>query len=248
MKEKLYTIPVNEAFQADSECPICLMKKTLEDNAIDFTMGPSYMEDDVRMETDKIGFCSHHIKKLYNNQNRLGLALMLKTHMDKTIKDIEKLSSGGGKLTSPSLFKRKSESSGVKAYVDNLDNSCYICEKINNTFLRYIDTIFSLYQNDDRFRNKFKESKGFCTSHYGLLYQEAPNHFNADKTEEFRKTLNTVYVDNMKRVRDDLEWFIDKFDYRYVNEPWKNSKDALQRSMVKANSVIHDSLLTKPEE
>ncbi len=248
MKEKLYTIPVNDAFQSDSECPICLMKKTLENNAIDFVMGPSYMEDDVRAETDKIGFCSFHIEKLYENQNRLGLALMLKTHMDKTIKDIEKSVSGSSKLSSPSLFKRKVEISGVKTYIDNLDNSCYICNKINNTFLRYIDTIFSLYQNDDQFRNKFKESKGFCTSHYGLLYQEAPNHFNADKTEEFRKTLNTVYLDNIKRVRDDLEWFIDKFDYRYVNEPWKNSKDALQRSMVKANSIIHDSLLSKLKE
>lgn len=245
MKEKLYTIPVNEAFHEDTECPICLMKKTLEDNAIDFTMGPSYMEDDVRAETDKTGFCSRHIEKLYENQNRLGLALMLKTHMDKTIKDIEKLSSGNSKISSPSFFKKRTETSGVKAYIDHLDDSCYICEKINNTFDRYIDTIFSLYQNDADFRNKFKQSKGFCTSHYGLLYQEAPKHLNADKTEEFINSLNTLYLENIKRVRDDLEWFIDKFDYRYVNEPWKNSKDALPRTMVKTNSVMDKDALPK---
>ena len=47
MKEKLYTIPVNDAFASSCECPICTMYKTLEDNSIEYTMGPSYMEDDV---------------------------------------------------------------------------------------------------------------------------------------------------------------------------------------------------------
>ena len=30
MKEKLYTIPINDAFAMDSECPICAMKTILE--------------------------------------------------------------------------------------------------------------------------------------------------------------------------------------------------------------------------
>ncbi|BCJ96260.1 hypothetical protein acsn021_38290 [Anaerocolumna cellulosilytica] len=238
MKEKLYTIPVNEAFAADCECPICLMKKTLEDNAIEFTMGPSYMEDDVRAETDKIGFCTHHVKKLYENQNRLGLALMLKTHMDKTIEDIEKLTKQGIKIASPSLFRKKTEDSLLKSYIDSLKNSCYICNKIENTFNRYIVTVFSLYTSDKDFVDTYKNSKGFCTTHYGLLYEEAPKYLKGDKLEEFINTLNRLYLANMKRVRDDLDWFTDKFDYRYVNEPWKNSKDALPRSMIKVNSII----------
>ncbi len=237
LKEKLYSIPVNDAFDTDSECPLCLMKKTLEEHAIDFTMGPSYMEDEVRAETDKIGFCSHHVEKLYENQNRLGLSLMLKTHMDKIIKDLERLS-GGIQLSSPSLFKKKTEPSGVKAYIDHLDESCYICNKINGTFNRYIDTIFTLYKNDSNFRNKFRQSKGFCTSHYGLLYEEVQRHLGGDKAKDFIKSLNAIYLNNIKRVREDLEWFIDKFDYRYVNESWKNSKDALPRSINKTNSVL----------
>ena len=46
-KEKIYTIPVNDAFQEDSECPFCAMERKLEEDAIAFTLGPSYMEDDV---------------------------------------------------------------------------------------------------------------------------------------------------------------------------------------------------------
>lgn len=236
LKEKLYTIPVNEAFDTDCECPVCQMKKTLEESAIEFTMGPSYMEDDVRAETDKIGFCSHHLSKLYENQNRLGLALMLKTHMDKTIADIEKLSTKTGK--SSSFLKKKSELTPVKTYVNLLDESCYICDKVNNSFNRYILTLFTLYNTEEAFRNKFKKSKGFCTTHYGLLFEEAGNYLGSSTLEEFRKTLTNLYIENMKRVKEDLEWFIDKFDYRYVNEPWKNSKDALIRTMVKTNSIL----------
>ena len=36
MKEKLYTIPINDAFAMDSECPICAMKTILENNAVEF--------------------------------------------------------------------------------------------------------------------------------------------------------------------------------------------------------------------
>lgn len=236
MKEKLYTIPVNDAFNSVCECPVCSMRKTLEDNAVEFTMGPSYMEEDVRAETDKIGFCNYHLGKLYENQNRLGLALMLKTHMDKTIKDLEGLAAKKGK--GPALFKKNTEVSPLKEYTDKLKDSCYICNKVENIFNLYIATLFSLYANDNAFLDKFRASKGFCTTHYGLLYEEAVKYTNGEKLENFRKDLNKIYFDNMKRVREDLEWFIDKFDYRYVNEPWKNSKDALPRTMTKTNSVL----------
>lgn len=239
MKEKLYTIPVNESFDNPCECPLCHMKKVLEENAIEFTMGPSYMEDDVRMETDKIGFCQTHLSKLYVHQNRLGLALILKTHMDKTITDIEKLSATRVNISSPSLFKKKAtETSALKEKINFLEHSCYICNKIENTFDRYVVTIFTLYQSDSEFRDKFHNSKGFCTTHYGLLYDTAPNYFKAEKLQEFHHRLNKDYIDNMKRVRDDLDWFIDKFDYRYADEPWKNSKDALLRAMTKTNSIF----------
>ena len=48
------------------------------------------MEDDIRAETDKMGFCRKHLKKIYAVENRLGFALVMKTHMDKVINEIEK--------------------------------------------------------------------------------------------------------------------------------------------------------------
>lgn len=234
--EKLYTIPVQDAFNEKCECPVCKMYESLENNTIEFVMGPSYMEDDVRMETDKTGFCSKHIRMMYANQNRLGLGLMLKTHMDKTIKDLEELT-GSSKPSKGGLFKKKPEADSVSEYIEKLNGSCYVCNRIDAIFERYIETIFHMYKTDEKFRESFENSSGFCTSHFGLLRKLAPSKLSGERVNMFVSSLDRVYLENMKRVRDDVEWFTDKFDYRNNNKPWGNSKDALQRGIVKTNGI-----------
>lgn len=236
MKEKLYTIPVNDAFSRPYECPICKMRETLEKDAIEYTLGPSYMEDDIREVTDRTGFCAEHVRQLYAFQNRLGLALMLKTHMDKTIKDIEELT-GSGVKTKNSLFKKTVTDNPMSDYINTLNNSCFVCDRINNTFERYLVTVLHSYKTDAGFRSRFNMGHGFCTKHYGMLYELAATQLSGEIKDSFYKDLNRIYLENMKRVRDDLDWFISKSDYRFANEPWKNSKDALPRSILKTNSV-----------
>lgn len=235
MKEQLYTIPVNDAFEANCECPLCAMYQTLEQNSVDFTMGSSYMEDDIRAQTDQVGFCDKHIRLLYENQNRLGLALILKTHMDKTIKDVTNLTKTS--KVSSSLFKKKTEQSPLISYLHKLQNSCFVCNQVDNTFHRYLITIYYLYRTEDDFRKKFSASKGFCNKHYAMLYEHASSSLSGNTLQDFISELNQLYLSNMQRVRDDLDWFINKFDYRFVNEPWKNSKDALPRTINKTNSI-----------
>ena len=50
MKEKLYTIPLNDAMNAGDECPFCFIERNVEQDLLDFTLGSgsSYMESDVR--------------------------------------------------------------------------------------------------------------------------------------------------------------------------------------------------------
>ena len=55
MKEQLYTIPLMDAFREKDECPFCFIQRSLEQHAIDFTLGSgaSYMEDDIRFRPIK---------------------------------------------------------------------------------------------------------------------------------------------------------------------------------------------------
>lgn len=236
MKEQLYTIPVNDAFNEPCECPLCKIYDNLEQESIDFMLGPSYMENDIRMETNKTGFCTKHIKQLYDRQNRLGIALMLHTHMKHTGEHIEKTAKSCNS-SKKSLFGKK-EKSPLIDYIKEIENSCYICNRIENVFDRYIKTVIHCYTHDDDFKKKFNESKGFCTKHYGMLYEYAEKTLNSSALNNFISDLNDIYINNFKRVTDELEWFIDKFDYKNENEPWKNSKDAIQRSILKTNGLF----------
>lgn len=233
MDDKLYTIPVKEAFEQECECPVCKMYGEIEKSAIEFTMGPSYMEDDIRFQTDEKGFCDRHMRKLYEYNNRLGLAIIMNTHLQRINKDIEKLAAnakGGG------LFKRK-DNTALIAYIEKLNHSCFVCERVDATFERYIATIFHLWKMDREFVEKYKKSKGFCTKHYGMLIQGAKEALSGSVYEDFLDTTNHLYMENMKRIHGDVDWFVDKFDYRFKDEPWKNSKDALPRAIIKTNSI-----------
>ena len=91
MKEKLYTIPLNDAVNENDECPFCFIERKLEQDMINFVLGSSssYMESDIREQTDKIGFCRTHMKKMFDYGNTLGNSLILKTHYQKLQKEFQ---------------------------------------------------------------------------------------------------------------------------------------------------------------
>ena len=192
MKEELYTIPVNDIFDTQCECPICTMRQKLDEEEVAFAMGPSYMEDDIRLTTDKMGFCSHHLQMMYDFENRLGLGLILNTHLQDIIRNIESLQKKGRKSGS-SLF-RKGEPSPLIEYTNKLQNSCFICSRMEHTLKRYIATIFYLYERDSDFRTKFRKSQGFCISHYGQLYEIAPSYLRGQVLEDFTTDLNKIFL------------------------------------------------------
>ena len=70
------------------------------------------------------------------------------------------------------------------------------------------------------------------------LGQGSPEYMGKKYLNEFLMTLNETFINGYERVRDDLEWFICKNDYRYKEQPWKNARDALQRGLVKAGSIM----------
>ena len=74
---------------------------------------------------------------------------------------------------------------------------------------------------------------GFCLSHFGDLCEAADSQLSESDREAFYSVLLPLMERNMERVSEDVSWLVDKFDYRYKDADWKNSRDAVQRGMQK---------------
>ena len=83
MRDDICTIPVSEVFEVNDGCPICRMRDTIEERMIEYILGDAMMEPDVRIETNKTGFCEFHYDKMMSRRGRLQLALMLQTHINE---------------------------------------------------------------------------------------------------------------------------------------------------------------------
>ena len=96
-----------------------------------------------------------------------------------------------------------------------------------------MDTFFYLWKQDEEFRNKIRDSKGFCLSHFGDLCETADRKLSDREKEGFYNMLMPLMEQNMQRLAEDVAWLVEKFDYSNKDADWKNSKDAIQRGMQK---------------
>lgn len=241
MKENIETIPLLKAFEAQDECPFCNLAREAEQHAISFILGSAYMEDDIREKTDEMGFCRHHFKMMYDYGNRLGNALILSTHLRKLNRELTKeiKDFSPGKSSMLKRLKRTDATAEIEP-VTNIGiwaarkkDSCYVCDHFNNIYGRYLDTFFDLYRKDEDFRKMFAESKGFCLPHFGDLIEVAERKLTDAQKEEFYPVVFSLMQDNLKRLEDEVCWFVEKNDYRNKEKPWGNSQDSIQRGIQK---------------
>lgn len=234
MKEKLYTIPVNEAFDKDDECPFCVLSEKLEDDILNYILGPSYMEEDVREKTDEMGFCKRHYRQIYQAQNRLGVALMVDTHLKKWIEETEALLDAEAEgQKKRGILKKEDTPSAYLIKSQEVLHACYACQRMQGRMDSYLETFFYLWKNEAEFQKKVLSGRGFCLEHFSLLLTEARRRFSSEKYREFVKLLVPVQKENYRRLQKEVDWFIQKFDYRFKDAPWGTAEDSVRRAIRK---------------
>ncbi|MEY8354175.1 DUF6062 family protein [Lachnospiraceae bacterium 54-53] len=241
MKEKLYEIPLNDAMDADDECPFCFLERKAEQELMDFVLGScaSYMESDTRDSTDKAGFCRMHQKKMFDYGNALGNGWILKTYYKKLIREMKEefQNFAPGKTSLMDRFSGRAgkggESNPISAWVAEKEKTCYICDRFSESYERYVATFFHLYKKSPAFRDKLEKSKGFCLHHFADVCGGADRYLSGGERKEFYPLIFRIMEKNMERMSGDIDWLIEKFDYLNREADWKQSKDALQRGMQK---------------
>ena len=245
MRYHIDTIPIWDAAKKDGECLLCALERRTELGEAERYLGASVMEPDVRIRVNERGFCRKHHGMLFTMSNRLGHALMLESHMIENREQLEKrwkaLEKAGDQLKNSGIGDKlngkakaaKEEVVKEARKIREMAGTCVMCDTIRENMMRYLHTFFHLYKSDDEFRRRFLEGKGLCIPHTGELLEVATEELSTKELGEFVTALARTEKENLDRIQEDISWFIKKFDYRFEKEDWKNSRDAVERTVNK---------------
>ncbi|MBR6547986.1 MAG: hypothetical protein IKT68_00440 [Clostridia bacterium] len=218
MRSDICSIPVAEVFEPKDGCPICRMRDMLEERMLEYIMGAAMMEPDVRIQTNKEGFCFTHYKKMLGRRNRLSVALMMESHL----KEIEKKVFGGFLSTN----------SGKGKAGEKMTESCFVCHQVENGMTALVRNTMILYENDREFRKLFAEQPQFCLPHYALLTEAADKNLSKKYRSQCKDDLTKITLAALQELHKDVKHFCDMYDYRNNTEDadWGNSRDSLERT------------------
>ena len=220
MKEHIYTIEINEAFDAEQGCPLCRIFAKLENDELDLILGASMMEPEVRKITNVKGFCPDHYRKMFPRKNRLGMALTMESHLDELKSAIK-----------PAGFLSKDPASKSVSRAEELQKTCYVCDRLDEKFYHVLANTADLFNEESEFRKKFLAQPYFCLPHYTALLRTAAKVLDKKAYAAFAEDAVKLEENALEKLKNDISWFCKKFDFNYENEPWYDSKDAVERTI-----------------
>lgn len=222
MKEVIYSIPINDAYDVKCGCPICRIEKKLEKEALEYVMGAAMMEPDVRIQTNKLGFCSKHYEAMLTMKNRLSLALMLQSYLN------EMLDYG---VVSYAAYANKKDFEEITTKICDATTNCYVCNRIEEILARYIDNTVFMWKSEQEFRNKTKEQEYFCPRHLGMLLSVAKKGVSKRDYGDF---CNDHFVGTRKKLTalaDEVTKFCNSYNYLNRNVPLGDAKNAVEHAI-----------------
>lgn len=238
MKETIYTIPINEAFDQNDFCPFCAMHDRLEKEAVRYTLGAAMMEPDFRIITNELGFCKNHMKELNAMSKALPLSLVLSSHLTQ----IQSIMSVNLKDKKKSIFKKSN--TAVTDYTDKISQlaaTCAICSKINHEFSDYISCFVYMLHHEKGFADKVLKSEGFCMEHFALIANEAMNKLSASDYEKYFIPIAELQRQRVIKFKKNIDEFSESFDYRNAGKKLTVPRDIL----IKTGYLLNGTFLPK---
>ncbi len=216
MREDICSIPVNDVFLPRDGCPFCRMRDMLEDRMATYITGAAMMEPDVRIETNRLGFCTEHFNQILARGSRLSVALILESLL-QTVKD---------EVFPEGKFQGKK----VVAAVHSREEHCFVCENIEKNTNHLLDSMMKLWQSDEEFRQLYSQQQYICLPHYGMVIQAAMK-MPKKNFALFEQETTRLAKKYLEELSGDVTHFCRMFDYRNAGGDWGNSKDAIERAI-----------------
>lgn len=231
MKTVLETIPLQDALKADTECPICTLMKEAERDSINYYLSSAIMTPQVRVETNRYGFCPYHAVLLSESGKAQSLALVMDTYYGENEEHFKK---GFADIASSSSPRQVDKAvSKLRREAEEREKGCLVCSRMNDRLYRYSFTLASLYEIDEEFRASFLSSKGLCLHHTFIVSDTARDALKGESYTSFQKDLFRLLEENLKRVRRDDWWMTQKYKSENHDKPWNGAEDAHRRAVLK---------------
>lgn len=216
MREDICSIPINDVFLPKDGCPICRMRDMLEERMATYITGAAMMEPDVRVETNRLGFCQEHFNQILARGSRLSVALIL----ESLLHDI-------GEEAFP---EGKAQPKRITAAVHTREHSCFICESIDKNMKHLLSSMLKLWQTDPDFRMLYSQQTHLCLPHYGMI-MEAAQKMPRKEFSIFEQETRRLAKSYLDEVAADVTHFTKMYDYRSAGGDWGNSRDSIERAI-----------------
>lgn len=216
MREDICSIPINEVFEVKEGCPFCRLRDIAEERMAVYITGAAMMEPDVRIETNRLGFCSRHFDQILAKGSRLSIALILESLLEQV--RVETLPQG--KLT-------------LKKALQNMharEESCFICENIQRSMEHSLACTVDLWQREEEFRALYAQQAYICLPHLSLALK-AGEKLPRKLAAPFQEATLSLAQKYLETLQGDVTHFCRMYDYRNAGGDWGNSKDSIQRAV-----------------
>ena len=201
---KLEISKVHDAYGQGAECPLCFLMDGAERTILHSFQHSRVMEPNVRVKTNDVGFCPEHLGKLYQGENKLGLGLVILTHLEEKSTGITAALDG---LIAAARGASRERSRGIQQTVqsfESLRDSCFICGMLAQDLTRYSWTILYLWRKDPQFPARLKASRGFCLSHFCSVLAAATDALRGDRLADWLEDVVPLMKGSLAALQKDL--------------------------------------------
>ena len=220
MRYDITNIPVAEVFEEGDGCPICRLRNTLEKRAVEYITGAAMMEPDIRIETNKKGFCLNHYRQVLGQRNRLSVALT----MESRLEELERQIFTGSFIGKAAKKQAKDAAAAL--------STCYVCEQMEDAMAKMLATVCRTWEGQREFRDLFERQDSLCLPHFAALVEASASAMSKKAQPDFAKAASLLAKNYLTSLREDVHHFCGMYDHSNAgNNDWGNSKDSIERAV-----------------
>jgi hypothetical protein len=228
---KLEISKVHDAYAEAAECPLCALREAAEATYLLSFQHSRVMEPNVRVQTNALGFCPDHYRKLYRGENKLGLSLVVHTHLQEKLPEIR---AALEQIAEPGTGRKAREqlAKAMESLAD-LRDRCFICNMLRADDERYVFTILYLWSKDPEFPPRFRASRGFCMDHFLDTLGAASKLLRGDRARRWRTEAVSLQIHSFETLEKDLFAFTQLYRSENAGLGSDSERSALGRTLQK---------------